>query len=200
MTTSEGETSKEEIKKLVEAKARIERRIQGFEKELEHLKSILKVLDSAISEKSFMRIETSTRPATVTAAPKIPLTPPSKVYGQVVPLKTATGTLLANMHIEENEIRVAPDEAIKFNVNTPPFQQFLVSKILEQMQIRDKEASKAGAIEPDKAFSYTILKDGDVLKEIIIKNYRDPKRLQEIKASLRWTFDKMYEKTQKAGS
>ena len=199
MSASEEETSEEELKKLVEAKAKVTKRIQGLEKELEHLKSILKVLDSAISERSFKRVEAAKQPISVTIAPKAPPTPPTIGY-RLVPLKTATGTLLANMYIEEDEIRVAPDEAVKFNVNTPPFQQFLVSRVLEQMRIRDKEASGAGEIAPDKAFSYTILQDGDVLKEITIKNYRDPKRLQEIKASLRWTFDKMYEKTQKTSS
>lgn len=188
----------EEVRKLAEAKARIEKRIRWLEKELNHSKSILEVVNSTLAERSFKRIEVA-EPSPTVPAPPAPSPPAPEVpmgeYKQVVPLKTATGVLLVNMHIGYDEVRVTPAEGLTFNVTTPPFQQFLVSRILEPMQGKDKETARTGEIPPDKIFSYNVVQDGDIIREIVIRNYREPKRLQEIKTSLRWTFDKMHEKT-----
>lgn len=201
-TYGEAASEDAEVRKLAEAKARIEKRIRWLEKELDHFKSILEVVNSTLVEKSFRHVEVaepSPSPTTpVTPAPPPPaLEVPVKEYKQVVPLKTVTGVLLVNMQIEDDEVRVTPAEGIMFDVNTPPFQPFLVSRILEPMQMKDKEAARMGEISPDKIFAYNVVKDGDIIREIVIRNYRDPRRLQEIKTSLRWTFDKMYEKTQR---
>jgi hypothetical protein len=42
-------------------------------------------------------------------------------------------------------------------------------------------------------FSYNIVRENDLIREIIIKNV-DEERLKELKSSIRWTFEKMYEK------
>jgi len=42
-------------------------------------------------------------------------------------------------------------------------------------------------------FSYNIVQEGELIREIIIKNV-DEERLKELKSSIRWTFEKMYEK------
>ena len=49
---------------------------------------------------------------------------------------------------------------------------------------------------PDKMFAYNIVSEGDLLREIILKNV-DEERLKELKSSIRWTLEKMYEKTGK---
>jgi hypothetical protein len=42
-------------------------------------------------------------------------------------------------------------------------------------------------------FAYNIVREGDLLKELVIKNV-DEERLRELKSSIRWTLEKMYEK------
>jgi hypothetical protein len=42
-------------------------------------------------------------------------------------------------------------------------------------------------------FSYNIVREGDLIREIIIKNV-DDERVKELKSSIRWTFEKMFEK------
>ncbi len=42
-------------------------------------------------------------------------------------------------------------------------------------------------------FSYNIVREGELIREITIKNV-DEERLKELKSSIRWTFEKMYEK------
>jgi hypothetical protein len=61
------------------------------------------------------------------------------------------------------------------------------------MQEKDKELVRLGQLETDKMFSYNIVRENDLIREIIIKN-ADDERLKELKSSVRWTFEKMYEK------
>jgi hypothetical protein len=42
-------------------------------------------------------------------------------------------------------------------------------------------------------FAYNIMREGDLIREIVIKNVDDD-RLKELKSSIRWTLEKMYEK------
>ena len=48
-------------------------------------------------------------------------------------------------------------------------------------------------MDPDKVFSYNVIREGELVREILIRNY-DDERLKELKSSIRWTFEKMYEK------
>jgi len=194
------EASAEEVRRLAETKAKIEKRIRRLEDEIEHLRSVLDVVNSTLAEKSFRRAEITPKPEVTKPPPptiEVTAAPPKVEYKQVVPLKTATGTILAQMQIGDDSIRVTPAEGVTLNVTTPPFQAFLVSRILEPMQAKDKEAVGTGEIPPEKAFSFNVVQDDDIVREIVISNYRDPRRLQEIKTSLRWTFEKMYEKMQR---
>jgi hypothetical protein len=61
------------------------------------------------------------------------------------------------------------------------------------MQERDSELVKAGQLTPEKIFCYNIVRDGDAIHEITVKN-ADSERLRELKSSIRWTLEKMYEK------
>jgi hypothetical protein len=62
------------------------------------------------------------------------------------------------------------------------------------MQERDNELVRTGQLGADRIFSYNIVREGDVIREIVIRNVDDD-RLRELKSSMRWTLEKMYEKT-----
>jgi len=98
------------------------------------------------------------------------------------------------MFVGDEEVRIIPAEGLIFDINIPPFQAFLITRILEPMRAKDIEASHKGMIIPDQVFSYEIITEGDIIKELIIRNCGTRKRLREIISSSRWTFDKMYEK------
>jgi hypothetical protein len=86
-----------------------------------------------------------------------------------------------------------PDESKNFSVNTPPFGNFLVERVFAKMQEKDAELVRNHQLAADKIFSYNIVKEEDLLREIIIRN-ADDERLKELKSSIRWTLEKMYEK------
>jgi hypothetical protein len=90
-------------------------------------------------------------------------------------------------------VHVVPAGDKRFDVNTPPFTQFLIERILLKMQEKDDELSATGKISPDQVFSYEVIQENNILREITIRNI-DSDRLRELKSSIRWTLEKMYEK------
>lgn len=174
------------VKELIELRSYLEKRIQSLEEEAEKLKALFKIVDEVIVTRSFRMAE-----SIPVAQPK-PSTPTEKKEG--IPLKTASGVLLAEMYTNDSEISIVPAEGLALTVDTPPFQAFLISRILDPMQARDSEAVQRGEITSDKTLSYEVITDGDAIKEIKVKNYGDERRLREIRTASRWTFEKMYEK------
>lgn len=178
----------EKLKRIAELRSLLEKRMREVETELEGLRVILEFVDARLLEKGFKRAEVG-KPAPVEPA----VTPPEIEFEEVVPLKTVAGDLLANLYVTEESIRVVPAEDKTFDVNTPPFMPFLVERVLAKMQERDQEAARTGEITPDKILSYSIIRDGDIIREVAIKNVGS-ERLRELKSTVRWTLEKMYEK------
>lgn len=188
----EAEGIDEEIlKELMELRSYLEKRIQDLDEEAEKLKSMFKIVDEVIVTRSFRVAES------IPAAQSKPSSPAEKREGAI--LKTASGVPLANMYTDDSELRIVPLEGLAFSVTTPPFQAFLISRILEPMQARDSEAAQKGEITSDGILSYEVVREGDVVKEIVVRNYGDERRLREIRTASRWTFEKMYEKTHGSG-
>jgi len=192
----------EKIKKLITFKTRLEKKVRELESELKELQAMLETVNSMLLEKGFKRAELSKPPAEIEAAPAkqeaiaeqatSALQPPTR-YESVMPLKTATDELLATLYLSEDSLRVVAAEDKSFNINTPPFIPFLVERVLAKMQEKDNELARTGKIDSTKIFSYSIARDGDIIREMVIKNV-DEDRLRELKSSIRWTLEKMYEK------
>jgi len=190
---------------MAEYRTLLEKRVQEVETELEGLRALLELVNATLLEKGFKRAEIAKpvpTPSPITAegelAPPTPIeaeavTPPALEYERAVPIKTATGDLLANLYISEDSMRIVLAEDKRFDINTPPFTTFLIDRVLAKMQEKDREAASTGEITPDKILSYSILRDGDVLREVTIRNIT-PDRSQELKSTIRWTLEKMYEK------
>jgi len=64
------------------------------------------------------------------------------------------------------------------------------------MRSRDDAAAKAGQMSPDKVLSYALEQDGGLMKRLVVKNYGDDRRLQELRNAIRWTLRRIYERTQ----
>jgi len=179
----------EEIKKLITFKKKLEKKVGKMESELKELETMLEAVNSILLTKGFKRAEIAKTESLGEVSP-IKEEEESK---EMVPLKTAAGEPLANLYVSENSLRLVLAEDKNFNINTPPFTQFLVDRVLAKMQEKDSELVRIGQVAPEKIFSYNIIRDGENIREIIIKNV-DPDRLRELKSSIRWTLEKMYEK------
>jgi hypothetical protein len=184
------EKEKEKIKKIAELRSFLEKRVEDMETELEGLRTLLGFVDETLLEKGFKRAEI-VKPV---STPHKAVSPPQALeHERSIPLKTVTGDLLANLYVGEDSIRVVIAEDKSFDVNIPPFTSFLVERVLAKMQERDREAASTGEITPEKILSYNIVRDENLIREITIRNVGS-ERSRELKSSIRWTLEKMYEK------
>lgn len=193
----------EKMRALVAFKRKLEERVGNLESELAETKSTLEVVNSILLEKGFKRGEIKEGGAAPKAAAPVEATMIAKEERQVlpragetenvIPLRTTNDEPLAIIYVNKESMHVLPDESKNFSVNTPPFGNFLVERVLAKMQEKDNELVKLGQLTPDRMFAYTIVREGDLIREIVIKNV-DDERLRELKSSIRWTLEKMYEK------
>ncbi len=154
------------------------------------LRSFLEVVDSLLAERSFRPVEI---PSTTQSS--IPAKPPSVGPSDSVPVMTTDGTPIASMQIDRESMHVIPQPNLNLDSNSPPLRAFLLGKVLDPMQTKDREAATSGSIPPEKILSYDLKEEDGFLKAIHIRNYGDDRRLLELKNAIRWTLRRMYEKT-----
>jgi hypothetical protein len=103
--------------------------------------------------------------------------------------------LLAHVEISQSTVEISPAEGINLNVNTPPFKSFFLNRILEGMKSKDMEKLNNGQIKESELLNYHIKEDSNgLIKRIIINNYRENERLNEIFNTSAWVFTRMIEK------
>ena len=194
----------EKTKRLISFKTKLEERAQKLDSELKEVETMLETVNSLLLEKGFKRLEipketlkaeTTCQEDRVAAVSERASPMPPASSESVTELKTTGGELLAELYVSENgdSVHVVPAGDKRFDVNTPPFTQFLIERVLLKMQDKDNELSATGKINPDHVFSYDVTQENNILREIVIRNV-DSDRLKELKSSIRWTFEKMYEK------
>jgi hypothetical protein len=192
----------DKIKRLIEFREKIGKKIERVEAELKDLKATLETVNSILIEKGFRGADTTKQELEPRAETTVKWTTnepmdqfqESRPPENVVPLKTASGELMAVLYLTDNSLRALPAADKNFDVNTPPFTQFLVERVLMKMQERDNELIRTGQLAPEHALTYSIIKEDDILREICVNNI-DIERLRELKSSIRWTLEKMFEKT-----
>lgn len=187
----------EEIKRLLAFKKKMEKRMEKLQSELKETQLMLETLNSILLSRGFKRAEI-TRPPTAQEAPvqveeAKPSTVPPEGFKEVIPLKSSDGEEIAKIYVGEKHMRVILAPSAALNVNTPPFNQFLIERVFAKMQEKDGELLKTGKLKPDEVFSYSIIREGDILKEISVRNF-DTERLRDLKSSIKWTLEKMCEK------
>jgi hypothetical protein len=115
------------------------------------------------------------------------------------PLKRVKDNLLlANAELLPNSLEIVPAEGIILNVNTPPFRSFFLNRILEGMKTKDAEKVSQKQIKDTELLTYQVDEDNNgSIKKIIIINYREKERLNEIFNTSTWVFTRMIEKSGK---
>jgi len=103
--------------------------------------------------------------------------------------------LLATATLSPTRLEITPVDGINLNVNTQPFKSFFLNRILEGMKARDIEKVNRGEIQESESLNYQIEeKDGTLIKKIMISNYREKERLNEIFNTSTWVLTRMMEK------
>ena len=183
---------KEKIKKIAKLRELLEKRVEDMQAELDGLKTLLSLIDQTLVQQSFKRAELA-KPDLTPQKKETSKPPLATKQKKGTPLKTVTGDLLAEIVTDKDAAHVILAEDKNFDINTPPFTSFFVERVLAKMLEKDKEDASKGKLDPDKIVSYEIKQDKNIIREITIKNLRS-ERIRELKSSVRWTLEKMFER------
>ena len=176
--------SEEEVKRVAELREWLVKQIADREDEISKLKTTLGIIDNVLKQVSF-------RPAVALSQPA----GKESEYGEVRQLKTKDDVVLANAYTAPNSVTIVPVSEIKLNVNTAPFQSFFLNRILEGMKNKDNERVDKGELKTNEIIDYKVEDDDGIIRKIIINNYREKERLNEIINTVTWVFTRMLEKT-----
>ena len=195
-----------ETKKLLGFKASLETRLREIDQEMTDIRTALEEINGLLVTTGFRTFLTPTISTPVhvpSPEPENPepdeettmTTPPSPPPGdEEMSITGKDGTQLGTIIVEENTLVFTPSEVFQFTTDIPPFQSFLLERVLDNMRRTDQERASNGELEPQDILEYTVETDGDRISKLSITNFGGERRLRELNSSLRWTLDKMYDK------
>ncbi|MCS7112954.1 MAG: hypothetical protein NZ955_03235 [Candidatus Bathyarchaeota archaeon] len=184
-----------DVKKLIELKEWIDKRVVDLKNEVGILEALSSMLSTFIAEKSFQ--PASALAKEVTPEPIQPKQVQPEPGG--VPIRSSDGILLATVYREDTRMRIVFSRDLALKEDIQPFKAFLIRKVLEPITSQDLEAVSRGRIPPDRAFNYELKVEEGVLRELILNNLYDPARIRDIQSAIRWTLERMYERAKKTG-
>jgi hypothetical protein len=178
-------SGEDETRKLLKFRGDLDTRIQRLEEEMGDLRNAIAEIDKSIVRQGFRK----------PVIPKVKAKPVVEDSGDGrISVKSKEGTTLGHLQVEYDVIVFSPLESLAFTVSIPPFQSFFLERVLGNMKATDEGKVADGEVSPDKVLSFKVATDGERIVGITIRNYGGESRLREIQSSLRWAFDKMYEK------
>ncbi len=180
-------SSEDDTRKLLRIREDLERRRARLQVEIEDLSRAVAEIDRSIVRQGFRKPV----PAPERARPPVE---EDEEEGGRSSVKSKDGITLGFLGAEEDVIVFEPLSVLGFTTPIPPFQSFFLERVLDNMRATDEGRANQGEIAPDQVLSYEVATEGDRITRITIRNYGGERRLMEIRSSLRWAFEKMYEK------
>jgi hypothetical protein len=102
--------------------------------------------------------------------------------------------VIARASITRDAVEIEPAEGISLKSTTPPFKSFLVGKILQGMRTKDEELVKNGKLPKGGELRFDLDESNGSIERVVVENYREKTRLNEILSTISWTFSRMLEK------
>jgi hypothetical protein len=188
--------SEENMRDILELREWISEEIEKREREIEKFQQNLRILDSLVKQSSFSKASSlvSTNKQSMQSSQSIQS---SQQTSTLIPIKAPDNKILANTHVTSDELVIIPLEDIILDVETHPFKSFFLGRIIGGMESQDRLDVQNGKIPQNSAISCLVNKDGTRIREILIKNYRQKERVNEIINTVTWVFSRMIENSQK---
>ncbi|SRR5579885_423100 len=184
--------SEEEIRDILELREWIAEEIEKRQKEIEKLTQNIRILDSLVKQSSFSKAS-----HLVSSSTKKSSQPTVQETASVIPMKTPDNQIIANAHVTQDELVIIPSEEVSLDIEVQPFKSFFLGRIIGNMESQDSTDVKSGKIPQNTAISCMVNKEGNRIREILIKNYRQKERLNEIINTATWSFARMVENSRK---
>ena len=178
----------EQIQKILELKESIIDKMTKHQEELEFLERNLDILDVVLKGSSFTKA--SSLPRKEEQETKIK----EENKSESIPIKkNKNGEIIANAFVTPEQISIILSEGIGLTDEMPPLRSFFIERIIGEMKKIDSVDVKNGKIDQSSVIDCVINKNGQAIREIIIKNYRQKERLDEIINTATWSLTRMLE-------
>ena len=216
--------SEDDIRRAAEVREWLVKEVTNKKEELDKLRNTLQIVDSLLKRTSFIsasNLESSTsnlknrntqqyqsqddeeettqqepQMSSVTKSPSDKNKLSNSQGVEIRSLKRAKDNLLiSNAEYTPAFVRIALTDDMNLNINTPPFKTFFLNRILEGMKTKDKEKVQKGELGESEIIDYKVDNDEDgKINSVMISNYRERERLNEIFNTATWVFTRMLEK------
>lgn len=174
------EFSEEQIRDILKLKERIGKQIENHKEEIENLEKNLSILNSILRQSSFTKASS--------------LTTKKLEKDSFIPItKGPTGPVIANAYVTPDQVSIVLKESVGLHYETPPFKSFFLDRIIGGMKREDFSDAENGRIQNDSVIECIVNKSGTTIREIIVKNYRQKERVNEIINTAAWSLTRMIE-------
>lgn len=188
--------SKEQVKDIVTLKESLIEQIDKHQESIEMLEKNIIILDLFLKDSSFTKASQlgTTKKAEIQNKPETT----KKLVENSIPIKRVSdGKVIANAYVTPEQVSIVLDDEIEISVDTPPFKSFFLDRIIGEMKKKDIAEAEKGKIQKESIIDYIINKNGSDIREIIIKNYRQKERVNELINTAGWSLTRMLENINK---
>jgi len=193
----------EQIEKMLELKESIIDKMAKHQDELDFLQKNLDILDVVLKGSSFTKA--SSLPRSIKSDTKkieeekvdVKIENEGEKSESIQIKKNKDGEVIANAFVTPEKISIILNEGIGLTDEIPPLRSFFIERIIGEMKKIDSTDVKNGKIDESSVIDCVINKNGPAIREIIIKNYRQKERLDEIINTATWSLTRMLENSVK---
>ena len=175
--------SDQQIHDMLELKEELTEKIINYKEQIEKLERNISVLDTILKQSSFTKASELTRNAAKTI----------KQERKIAITKNSDGTTIANAFVTNYEVSIVLEDNVTLDPETPPLKSFFIDRIIGEMKKKDIKQVESGKIKKDDVINCIINNNGSKIREIIIKNYRQKERVDEIINTATWSLTRMIE-------
>ena len=195
----------EQIEKMLELKESIVDKMAKHQDELDFLQKNLDVLDVVLKGSSFTKASSLPRKSESIAEVKVEKedkivevkVEKEDTAESIQIKKNKDGEVIANAFVTPEKISIIMSEGIGLTDEIPPLRSFFIERIIGEMKKIDSADVKNGKIDKSSVIDCVINKNGPAIREIIIKNYKQKERLDEIINTATWSLTRMLENSVK---
>jgi hypothetical protein len=190
--------SEEQIRDIVAMRDNLIKQIDKHQNAIELLEKNLTILDLVLKESSFTKASTLNAAKTSEPTTKILTATTEKPEASSIPITSGSdGKIIANAYITPDQVSIVLEDNMGINADTPPFKSFFIDRIIGEMKRKDSAEAENGRIQKESVIDYIINKNGSDIREIIIRNYRQKERVNEIINTAGWSLTRMLENLKK---
>lgn len=182
--------SEEQTREIVALKDSLIEQIDKHQEGIDMIEKNISVLDLFLKDSSFTKASQ--------LRTKIETKPEIEAIEKSIPIKRVNdGKVIANAYVTPEQVSIVLDNEIVIHADTPPFKSFFLDRIIGEMQKKDAIEVENGKIQKESTIDYIINKNGTNIREIVIKNYRQKERINELINTAGWSLTRMLENISK---